>query len=74
MEEKKRYLFRMKTAAEVRRTIQRVANMVVNGEIEPKQANSVIMAGNAILASLRVDEQQAKLNELEESIENLSRR
>lgn len=70
-EKEKRLLLRMKTATEVRRSIQRVANMVINGDIEPKQANSVIMAGNTILTSLRVDEQQKKLEELETAVNKL---
>ena len=55
----------MKTPQEVRRSLNRIANMVLNGEIEPKVANTIILACNAVLGSIRTDEQQKKLDELE---------
>ena len=54
----------MTTARDVRRTVNRVANMVLNGEIDVKSANVIIYAANATLGAIRVDEQQAKLEEL----------
>lgn len=59
---------RMKTPTEVRRVLVRVSNMVVNGEIESKEANSIISACNAILSAIRIDEQQKKIEELEDKI------
>lgn len=53
------------TPTEVRRTLNRVMNMVVNGELEPKIANTVIVGCNAVLSSIRTDEQQRKIDELE---------
>lgn len=47
---------RMKTATEVRRTLARVANMVLNGEIDTKVANTIILACNAVLGAIRTDE------------------
>ena len=44
--------------------MNRVANMVLNGEIDVKSANVIIYAANATLGAIRVDEQQAKLEEL----------
>lgn len=46
---------------EVRKALSRVTNMVLNEEIDPKAANTIILACNAILSSLRTDEQQKKL-------------
>ena len=54
-----------RTATEVRRTLSRVANMVANGEMDNKTANTIILACNAILSAIRTDEQQKKLDELE---------
>ena len=56
---------RMGTPTEVRRTLARVANMAVNGEIDTKTANTIILACNAILGAIRTDEQQKKIDELE---------
>lgn len=62
---------RMKTPTEIRRTLARVSNMVLAGEIEPKQANSIITACNVILAAIRIDDQQRRIEELEEMIEDI---
>lgn len=56
---------RLSTPTEVRRTLARVANMVVNDEIDTKTANTIILACNAILGAIRTDEQQRKIEELE---------
>lgn len=57
---------RMGTPTEVRRTLARVANMTVNGEIDTKTANTIILACNAVLSAIRTDEQQRKIDQLEE--------
>lgn len=54
-----------RTATEVRRTLSRVMNMVANGEIDNKTANTIILGCNAVLAAIRSDEQQKKIDELE---------
>ena len=46
--------------------------MVANGTIEPKQANSIIMACNAVLSSIRTDEQEKKIDELNRMLEELA--
>lgn len=61
----------MGTPTEVRRTLARVANMAVNGEIDTKTANTVILACNAILSAIRTDEQQKKIDELEQILERV---
>ena len=54
-----------RTPQEVRKTLTRIMNMVANYEIDPKRANTIILGCNAVLASIRTDEQQKKLEELE---------
>lgn len=61
----KKVRLRLSTPTEVRRTLARVANMTVNGEIDTKTANTIILACNAILGAIRTDEQQRKIEELE---------
>lgn len=61
----------MSTPQEVRAAISRVANMVLNGELEAKNANAILYAANITLGAIRVDEQQKKLEELEELVEGL---
>lgn len=56
---------RFSNPQEVRRSLAKVANMVLNEEIEPKKANTIILACNAILGAMRIDEQQRKIEELE---------
>lgn len=54
------------TPQAVRKALARVANMVLNGELDTKTANSIILACNAILSGIRTDEQEKKLAELEQ--------
>ena len=56
----------MGTPTEVRRTLARVANMTANGEMDTKTANTIILACNAVLSAIRTDEQQRKIDQLEE--------
>ena len=63
---------RMGTPTEVRRTLARVANMALNGEIDTKTANTIILACNAILSAIRTDEQQQKIDELERVLDELT--
>ena len=62
---------RFSNPQEVRRSLAKVANMVLNGEIEPKKANTIILACNAILGAMRLDEQQRKIEELETILASL---
>lgn len=73
MEESKRLRLKLTTATEVRRALTRVSNMVLNGELDPKRANAIILACNAILSSIRADEQGKKMAELEELLAELKR-
>lgn len=63
---------RMRTTTEIRRTLARVANMALNREIDTKVANTVILACNAILGAIRTDEQQKKIDELEELLNEIN--
>lgn len=62
---------KMNTSREVRRAVNRIANMVLNGELSAKDANALLYACNVCLGAIRVDEQQAKLDELERIVEEM---
>ena len=59
---------KMTTSREVRRAVNRITNMLLNGEIDPKTANAILYGCNVCLGAIRVDDQQAKLDELEASL------
>lgn len=60
-----------KTPIEVRRTLSRVMNMVANGEMDNKTANTIILGCNTVLSVIRTDEQQRKINELENILNDM---
>lgn len=62
---------KMSSSREVRRTVNRIANMLLNGDIEPKTANAILYACNVCLGAIRTDEQEKKLDELEKLVEQL---
>lgn len=64
---------RMGTPTEIRRTLARVANMAMNGEIDTKTANTIILACNAVLSAIRTDEQQKKIDELEGLLDEINK-
>lgn len=59
------------TPQEVRRTITRIMNMVANGEMDSKTGNTLIVGCNAVLSSIRADEQKKKIEELERVLEEV---
>lgn len=61
----------MSTSREGRRTINRINNMLLNGDIDAKTANALIYGCNAALGAIRVDEQQAKIDELERLVKEM---
>lgn len=65
---------KMTTSREVRRTVNRIANMLLNGDIDPKTANAILYGCNVCLGAIRVDEQQAQLDELEQMVQKLEAR
>ncbi|WP_298019822.1 hypothetical protein [uncultured Dysosmobacter sp.] len=62
---------KMTTSREVRRAVNRITNMLLNGEIDAKTANAILYGCNVCLGAIRVDDQQAKLDELEKVIKDL---
>ena len=56
---------RANNPAAVRETLVKVANEVRRGELSPQQGNSITASLNVILSSMRIDEQEAKIAELE---------
>lgn len=68
---KKRITLRLSTPNEIRKSLAKVCNMVANGEIDVRYANSITLMCNAILGSIRVDEQDKKIRELEELLQSI---
>jgi len=46
-------------------------NMVANGQMDNKTANTIILGCNAVLSAIRTDEQQRKINELENILNSM---
>lgn len=63
--------FRTGTPQEVRRTLSRVVNMVANKEMDSKTANAITVCCNAILSSMRIDEQQKHIEELADLLDEV---
>lgn len=63
---------KMSSSREVRRTVNRIANMLLNGEVDPKTANAILYACNVCLGAIRTDEQERKLDELEKLVMELT--
>ena len=61
----------MGTPRDIKRTLNRVSNMVLNGQIDSKDANAIIYACNTTLSTIRIDEQEKRLDELEKVIKNM---
>lgn len=63
---------RLKTSTprEIRTTLTKVINMVYNGELDPKAGNTIVTACNSVLAAIRIDEQQKRIDELEKLTSN----
>lgn len=61
------------SASDVRRTLARITNLVANNEMDTKKANTIILACNAVLSAIRTDEQQKKINELEQLLDNIQK-
>ena len=62
---------RASTPAAVRASLVKVANEVRNGELSPQQGNAIISAMNVILSSIRLDDQEAKIAELEKLLADM---
>lgn len=60
---------KMSTSREVRQSVNRIANMLLNKEIDAKTANAILYAANVTLGAIRVDEIEQRIDELEKAIE-----
>ena len=67
----KKIRLRLSTPSDIRKTLARITNMIVNNEIDSKKANTIIYSCNSILNSIRADEQEKKIQELEEYINGI---
>ena len=56
----KKIKLRWSTPAEVRRSLAKVNNMVANGAIQPKAANSIYYSANLILKALEMEQSKIK--------------
>ena len=65
---------KMGSSTEVRRAVNRITNMLLNGEIDAKTANALLYGCNVCLGAIRIDDQQAQLNELERMVKEVSQR
>ncbi len=54
--------------------MNRVANMLLNSELDSKTANAILYACNVCLGAIRTDEQEKKLDELEKLVEQLTKK
>ena len=66
--------YKLSTAKEVRKALASVANAVLSDTIDPKKANAFVYVTNAILQSIRLDEQDKEIQELKDIIEQIQER
>lgn len=45
--------------------------MLLNNEIDPKRANAILYGCNVCLSAIRVDDQQAQIDELEDTLDEV---
>lgn len=64
----RRKTLKLSTPRDIRRAISRIANMALNGEMDPKTANAILYACNSALSAIRTDEYDKKLTELEQML------
>jgi len=62
---------RANSPSAVRASLVKVANEVRTGELTPQQGNSITASLNVILSSMRIDEQDRKIAELETILNDL---
>lgn len=71
MSNNKKYKFKTSNAKEVRVSLSKLVNLVANGDIDVKTANSVAYLTSYILQSIRVDEQEKQIQELKKILEEI---
>lgn len=62
----------LSTPQDIRKAANRVANMLLNGEIGAKAGHAILYGCRVCLDSIRTDEQQKKLDDLEKLVEQLA--
>lgn len=63
----------LNTARNIRASLAKVANWTLNGDIDVKQANAVTYICNVILQSIRTDEQEQRIEEIEATLERIEK-
>ena len=66
-----KFKFKTSTPKEVRKTLSTLVNLVANDEIDQKKANSIVYITNAILSSIRIDDQEKQIQELKQIVEDM---
>lgn len=61
-----RRTLKLDTPDNIRKALAKVANMTYKGELDTKTANSFTATCNVILSGIRTDEQDKKIAELEQ--------
>ena len=56
---------KLSTPQDIRKSANRIANMLLNGELGAKAGQAILSACKICLDSIRVDEQEKRLDELE---------
>ncbi len=59
---------KLSTPNNIRQSANRIANMLLNGELGAKAGQAIISACKLCLDSIRVDEQEKRLDELEKQV------
>ena len=60
-------------ANEVRRSLAKVCNMVLNDELEESKARTITYCANTLLSSIRIDKQEQEIQELREIVEKIEK-
>ena len=69
----RRKTLKLSTPADIRRSIARTGNMILNGEVDPKQGNALLYACNSALNVIKTSELETKLTELETLVMEMER-
>lgn len=70
----RRKTLKLSTPADIRRSITRIGNMILNGDITHKQGTALIYACNSALNVIKVSKLQSKVDELESLLAVLTER
>ena len=65
--------YKLSTAKEIRKALASVANGVLSDTIDTKKANAFVYVTNAILQSIRIDDQEKEIQELRELIQQIQK-